>query len=310
MGSLEIYVLNVGQADTSIIRTPLNNIIVIDAVKPGKVRNVLDEIEPACKISHLIVTHPHLDHYDAVQSLLEHCHIQMVTLSPFWHQREEKPGYHAIINSLLAKNIQVDFLSGYKRNYPDGGEYEDLKNQPCLELLGPPNDILKELYDSDAFNPNHLSIIARLTYGAFGMVFAADAQMENWAHYDREGMLEEKCSVLKASHHGSKRGTQWERLERLSPEYVIVSSDPRGQHKLPDLIGGATFLEYARKRDREVALTSETGTIKIGIYDPARCGYKVSCYREKPEDNVFPGTESVLPQTDWSSIVKDKMDNR
>jgi competence protein ComEC len=310
MEPLEIYVLNVGQADTSIIRTPLNNIIVIDAVQPTKIRNVLDEFQSECKISHLIVTHPHLDHYAAVQSLLEHYHVQMVTLSPFWHMREEKAGYHAIINSLLAKNIRVDFLSGYKRNYPDGGEYKDLNSPPCLELLGPPNDILKELYDSDVFNPNHLSIIARLTYGEFSMVFAADAQMENWAHYDREGMLEEKCSVLKASHHGSKRGTQWERLERLSPGYVIVSSDPRGQHNLPDLIGSTTFLEYAWEPDREVALTSETGTIRIAVFEPASCDYEMSCYREGPEDTIFPGTERVLPQTDWSAIVKDRISKR
>ena len=37
-----------------------------------KVRNILDSIKPEGEISHLIVTHAHLDHYEAVQSLLEH----------------------------------------------------------------------------------------------------------------------------------------------------------------------------------------------------------------------------------------------
>lgn len=306
MEPLEIYVLNVGQADTSIIRTPLHNIIIIDAVKPKKVRNLLDKIKPGGEISHLIVTHPHDDHYGAVQSMLKHYDVQKVTLSPFWYYREEKPGYNVIINKVLEKKIPVGFLSGYERNYPDGGEFKDLKNRPCLELLGPPNDILEDVVDSEAFNENHLSIIARLTYGKFSMVFAADAQMENWAHYDREGMLEEKSDVLKAAHHGSQRGTQWERLERLSPKQVIVSSDPESGHNLPDLIGSVTFLEYARKQNHRVALTSETGTIKIVVQKPTG-RYKVMSYREAPEDNILPGQETALPPTDWSSIVKSKV---
>jgi len=38
MGALEIYVLNVGQADAAIIRTPGDNIIIIDAYNPAKVK--------------------------------------------------------------------------------------------------------------------------------------------------------------------------------------------------------------------------------------------------------------------------------
>ena len=58
MGALEIYVLNVGQADAAIIRTPDDNIIIIDAYNPAKVKYVLDQIAPGGEISHLIVTHP------------------------------------------------------------------------------------------------------------------------------------------------------------------------------------------------------------------------------------------------------------
>jgi competence protein ComEC len=306
MANLEIYVLNVGQADTSIIKTPDDHVIVIDAVRPRKVKGVLDQIKPGGPISHLIVTHPHLDHYSAVASLLATYPVEKVTLAPFWHE-PGTPGYHKIINKIQEQQIAVHFLSGYERSYPDGGTYPAYQDRPYMELLGPPNNILEELDECHALTPNHLSIIARLTYEEFSMVFAADAQMENWAHYDREGMLEKKCDVLKAAHHGSRRGSQWERLERLAPSLAIVSSDPDTGHELPDLIGSVIFLEYDRDESRTVALTRETGSIKIVVDSPASGRYTAFCYGDGATDEVYFGAAAPLRVTDWAGIVREKI---
>jgi len=122
-------------------------------------------------------------------------------------------------------------------------------------------------------------------------------------------MLEEKCKVLKAAHHGSRRGSQWERLERLSPKLVIVSSNPESGHNLPDLIGSATFLEYDdTKYRRKVALTARTGTIKILADKPHTGRFKAVCYGDKPTDGAIPGAERRLPRTNWSAIVKSKIE--
>jgi competence protein ComEC len=307
MNALEIYVLNTGQADTTIIRTPCKNIIIIDAYRPAKMAYLLNQIAPEGKISQLILTHPHLDHYLAASKLLMDFHVRKVTVAPFWHYAGSA-GYHAIINRVHAQQISLRFLAGYERNYPDGGSYPDFSKEVCLELLGPPNDIVRNLRDSKAFNPNHLSIITRLIYGKFSMVFAGDAQMENWAYYDREGMLEDECKVLKAAHHGSSRGTQWERLERLSPNLVIVSSDPESGHNLPDLIGSATFLGYdISANSRTVALTADTGTIKITIDKPDTGRFVTVCYGDAPGDSTIPDIEHPLRKTDWSVILRKKI---
>ena len=60
MDPLEVYLLNVGQADTSVIKTPEDNIIVIDAYRPKKLRSLLAHLRPDRVIDHLIITHPHL----------------------------------------------------------------------------------------------------------------------------------------------------------------------------------------------------------------------------------------------------------
>jgi competence protein ComEC len=300
MCALEIYVLNVGQGDTALLKTPQGNVVVIDAYRPAKVKDALDLIRPDGAISHLVVTHPHSDHYNAVSRLLAECTIGKVTLSPFWFYAGT-PAYHTIINRVQSDHIPLHFLSGYERDYPDGGTFPDYPEQFYLELVGPPNYILEDLQGRNLLNPNHLSILARLSYGRFRMVFAADAQMENWAHYDREGLLEEPCHVLKAAHHGSKNGTQWERLDRLEPKLVIVSSDPAATHELPDLIGSATFLEYNGDEEHTVALTATTGTIKITV--DAAGFYEVASFGEGPDDLLSGLLPGPLPQTDWASIL-------
>jgi competence protein ComEC len=305
--ALEIYVLNVGQADTAVIRTPNNKLIVIDAVKPGKVKALLQALQPdGPEITHLILTHPHFDHYSGVSSLLHTFPVKRVTLAPFWYL-SGTPGYHQIINRIHEVEIPLNFLSGYDRYYPDGGTYPAYENQPYVELLGPPNNILEELYENKVLTPNHLCIITRVTYGAFSMVLAADAQMENWAYYDREGMLDHRCDVLKAAHHGSRNGIQWERLARLSPSLVVVSSDPDTGHHLPDVIGSVIFLEYDREAGKRVVLTRDTGTVKITVDTPSNGRYHAVAYGEDVDEETVTQTEVPLAASDWAGIIAAKL---
>jgi hypothetical protein len=229
-----------------------------------------------------------------------------VTLAPFW-QEPGPAGYHAIINRLSELHVPTRFLCGYERVYPDGGTASELEESLLLELLGPSNSTLDQLARSNTLEPNHLSIITRLCYGKFTMVFAADAQMENWQHFDEEGLLEKKCTILRAAHHGSKRGSQWERIERLSPSLVVVSSDPNGEHDLPDLIGSVIFLEFSQQADQAAVLTHDAGTIKIEVSDPGTGQRTITALGDSADELVFSGQAGPLPETDWAALVETRL---
>jgi len=306
MAPLTIYLLNVGQADASVIHTPGGNLIVIDAVSPKKLNDLLSQLRPDGEIAQLIITHPHDDHYRGADSLLDKFHVQRVTLAPFW-QEPGPTGYHAIINRLSELQVPTRFLCGYERVYPDGGTYPEYEDSLVLELLGPSNSTLDQLAQSATLEPNHLSIITRLCYGKFTMVFAGDAQMENWQHFDEEGLLEKKCTILRAAHHGSKRGSQWERIERLSPSLVVVSSDPNGEHELPDLVGSVIFLEFSQQADQAAALTHTTGTIEIKVLDPGTGQRTITALGDSANDLVFSGQSGPLPETDWAALVETRL---
>jgi competence protein ComEC len=309
-GNLWIFSLNVGQADASIVITPGGKVVIIDAVKPKKLVNLLSQLGfgDGDKISHLVITHPHYDHYSGVERLLNTYDIQGITLSSVFHYSEDKPGYNDIINQIGAKRIPVTFVSGYVEHCPDDNPIRDPKTLR-VQLLGPSNQMIEELEEAGRLTTNHRSIIARLQWKNFIMIIAGDAQMENWTHFDREQLLDDSCAILRTAHHGSANGTQFERLNRLAPEYVYVSSDPNGRDKLPDLIACATFMRYSDTKKAVVALTKDTGSIKTKVESSGR--YEVYFFDEDAHRNVPLGNKQRLTRdtnpSDWEVWVQDRM---
>ncbi len=262
-GNLIIYVLNVGQADTSLIITPKGHLVIIDVVQPAKVIDLLTKL-----------------------------------------------GLH--------ENDEIDFISGYSRMYPDGAlstnqtDFIIDKEALYIELLGPPNSLLSQLERDKKLDTNHLSIISGVHWNKFSMVFAADAQMENWAYFDSEGMFSKKCKVLRSAHHGSGNGTQWERLDRLDPKCVIISSNPESTHGLPDLIGTSIFSKYETKSGGKiVAVTSATKSIRIIVKKSGN--YKIEHFEDQHDKKIDLSKNQKLTwdnnATNWQALLEKRTNN-
>jgi beta-lactamase superfamily II metal-dependent hydrolase len=318
--NLNIFILNVGQGDTAIIVTPLGRVIIVDAMRPDKVIHLLRTIglESSPVIDEIIVTHPHTDHFSAVSRLIREFEVNHVTLSPFWNRNGiGPPSYLGLLNAIERMSIPMDFVSGYSRIYPEGvtttssdATPEIDKDKIYLEILGPSNSLIGSLERTGKLDTNHLSIIVRLNWMRFSMIFAADAQMENWATFDNEGMLDRKCAVLKTAHHGSGNGTQWERLYRLNPRCVIISSDPDRRDHLPDLVGTAIFTKYeVQNQSKVVAITKDTGTIRIKVTKGRK--ERVTCFSGEVDSRVDIHNEYVLNwmnnPTDWRGCLQNSM---
>lgn len=317
-GNLHVYMLSVGQGDTTVIISPQGNVIIIDAMRPTKVLGLLNDLGGDNTIEHLIVTHPHSDHFGGCNLLASDRTILEATIAPFWHEfGMGPPTYRRLIGRLEDQDTNVTFLSGYGRWYPDGAmtspppgqEPEIDPDKPFLELLGPTNGLVHMLENANVFETNHLSIMSRLTWRNFRMINTGDAQMENWSFFDHEHMLEDKCQVLRAAHHGSANGTQWERIDRLSPNQLIVSSDPEATHDLPDLCGAAIFAEFDSASGRIAAITRDTGTIHLRV-TPAG-GRRLTMYGDSPTDDIKLTAATSLTQTsnptDWRALLNDRI---
>ncbi len=160
---------------------------------------------------------------------------------------------------------------------------------------------------------NHLSVLARINWGTFSMLFAADAQMENWSGFDQEGMLDRRCKVLKTAHHGSCNGTQWERLHRLRPSLVLISSSITNKDHLPDLVGTAVFAKYEVNGNTSsiVSITRDTGTVRIRVENGS---YTLRRYEEEYNQNVTADLSNggrILTRasnpTNWENLLHAKV---
>lgn len=315
-GNFNIYMLNVGQGDTTVIVSPGGSVMVMDAVRPAKLvdflKNKIGLVSDT--IEHLVISHPHSDHFSGANRLANDFTIKQATLAPFWHKTGTGPAtYRKLIGRLKNQKSNTTFLSGYSRWYPDGsmkptpsGNQEVDENAPFVELFGAPTGLIRNLLDAKKFDPNHLSIIARVSWrDSFRMIIAADAQMENWSVFDAGRFLEEPCQVLRSAHHGSANGTQWERVNRLSPRDVFVSSEPDGMHDLPDLTGSAIFAKYEKGSGRMVCLTHDTGTVHLKVAANGKRTYKM-CGESKSGNvnltSALPLDRSTNP-TDWATLL-------
>ena len=316
---LHVYMLSVGQADTTIIVSPGGSVTIIDAVKPQKVKNLLNQLGNDGNIEHLIVTHPHSDHFSACNNLALNLNINRATLAPFWNAFGMGPQtYRRFVGRLEEQGTNINFLSGYSRWYPDdvmktpSPDSDPIidTDKPFFEFLGPTNDLIQKLDEANVLETNHLSIMSRLTWRSFRMVIAGDAQMENWASFDEEHLLEDKCQVLRAAHHGSKNGTQWERINRLSPSRIIISSDPDVEDELPDLCGSSIFAKFDSSVGKFASITRHTGTIYLRVASDGTKRFRMM--RELPNDtvnldNYTELTESENP-TIWKSLLQSRVD--
>ena len=324
-GNLHVYVLNVGQADTCVIVTPRGQVIVIDAARPRKLVRFLTHLGlPAHgEIDLLLISHPHSDHFAGANRLVREFHVKKAILTPFWHTfGMGPPTYCNLVAQLHVRGAVCDFLSGYSRWYPESpfghshSRYQKIDpDAPYLELFGPTNSLVASLERQGVFDTNHLSVMSRFTWRDFRMILAADAQMENWGPFDAEQLLTDKCQVLKAAHHGSGNGTQWERISRLSPQVVIVSSDPTHRHNLPDVVGAVTFAKYASPRNRAassvrvVAITEDTGTVRITV---TRSGtHRVESFGDRIHQMVNLTAPTLLDyrsnRTDWKLLAGNRL---
>jgi competence protein ComEC len=314
-GNLHVYMLSVGQADTSVVISPEGSVVVIDATRATKILDLLDQLGNDGTLEKLVITHPHSDHFSGGNRLAQDLQILEATVAPFWHEFGMGPvTYRRLIGRLATQDTNTVFLSGYSRWYPDGAVTAGQdpvvdNNAPYLEFLGPTNGMIARVEAANVFNTNHLSIMARLTWRNFRMLITGDAQMENWQAFDEAGMLEDGCRVLRAAHHGSPNGTQWERINRLGPSEVIVSSDPGAGHHLPDLTATAIFTKFNGQDGQLAVVTRDAGTIHLR----ARPGGQrtLRFFEEDPDEDIDLAAGRNLTATsnptDWPALLATRM---
>lgn len=226
-GDLKITMLNVGQGDAILVQTKTQNIL-IDTSDQDERSKLVAELDKAgvTTFDKIILTHPHADHIGGIEKLLKE---NKYTVKEVCDNGIAATGklYLNYMKQLKEQNIKHTVLTT--------GNVLDFGDGVTFNVLYPPKDLVNGVNNGSEKldDPNNGSIVGRLVYKKFSMMFTGDAEkpVESniWADNDSKNL---SCNILKAGHHGSHTSSSENFVQTVKPEYVLISAgeptDKRG----------------------------------------------------------------------------------
>lgn len=251
-GKMSVMMVDVGQGDAFLIKSPRGRTILIDAGKADENFNSGDRILIPLmerlglgRIDLALMSHTDADHFGGFTALAAEGRIErLITGSGQFSDEEGK----VIFNY-------------FKECGADVAETGDT----LFDFDGIRVYILDSRY-REGFSKNDNSLIVKLVYGETSFLFTGDAGSR------RENLLRDtyadflRSDVLKVSHHGSKSGTKPEFLEQVVPRIALISAGKHNVYGHPsqDVLNNlSVFNSRVLRSDLEGAVILESDGKKI-----------------------------------------------
>jgi len=258
-GRLQIYALDVGQGDSSLIITPEGKSVLIDAGTP----QAGDEVVAALRkrdvrsLDLAVATHPHADHIGGMRQVIENFGVKNFLDSGRDYPSKE---YQRMLDALVKKGIK--YIVAKK------GMKFDLDSGIKIEVLNPQGDKqwIEEVRRGGSVE-NANSVVLRLSYGNFSMLFTGDAETETEDLMMKSG-VPLRAQVLKVGHHGSRYATSVRFLEAVAPEDAVISVGAENRYGHPaqqtlDRLRKAGVKVYRTDLNGEIAIVTDGNTFEI-----------------------------------------------
>ena len=262
-GQLTISMLDIDQGDAVLIQTGAKNILIDtgddkyyeDGKKGKENTQLLTELQKL-KIDHidtLVMTHSHADHIGKADKVIAQYGVKELVYNGIPSTSKY------FINALKAAKA-----NGTQQVKVKAGDVLDFGNGVSFEIVSPSQSLIDEdtaaIKAKKKVDVNNESVVGRLTFGNFAMLFTGDAEgpveKDMVASYGKKL----KCQVLKAGHHGSKTSSTAEFLKLVQPESVVMSLGVNNQYGHPH---EALLNRLQKQGIKNIYRTDANGTITI-----------------------------------------------
>ncbi len=216
---LETDFLNVGQGDAILIKTPKDQTVLIDGGPDNKVLEKLGKyLSPLQKrIDLVILTHPHADHVSGLVEVLRRYSVGGVILTG---AKLKTDVYSEFLKIIKERNVPVVIAeAGQAIHFDKNLEFDIIS--PSKNLSGEVFNKKSEGFSSGGNDVNETSIVGKLIYNDFSIMFMGDAtlKIENQLLAYGDNL---KSDILKVGHHGSKYSSFTNFLESVAPQAGII----------------------------------------------------------------------------------------
>lgn len=212
--NLSIHIIDVGQGDSILIKTPSNKNILIDGGNEDSehiIRNYLKK-EKVKTLDIVIATHPDSDHIGSLDYVVSKFNVKNIYMP---NQNTDGSSYKNLINACKNKNLDINYL--FKDDILNVDEYID------FIVLSP----------SYIQNDNNLnSLVLNLKYKNKSFLFTGDCEKSNEIDIINSFNLND-VDFLKVAHHGSSSSSTKEFIKNTSPDVAIISCGYKNQYGHP-----------------------------------------------------------------------------
>lgn len=322
-GELQVHVLDVGpiEGDSILIISPAGKSVLIDAGDAGKGKVVLDALKryKVERLDYFIATHPHTDHIGAADEVLNGIKVANVIdngvdLSTPAPVTKPGKGKKVAPPPPPPKKSKTKTANGFFDEYRDalkqnGAQYEkaepgkkyDLGGGAILTVLAPAEPFFtKDQMKAGGNEINANSIVLRLDYGDFSMLFMGDAETQTEERLLSKSDLDLKAKVIKIGHHGSKYATSENFVKRVQPEAAIISDGGWNRYGHP----AQSVLDRLKAANAKVWRTDLQGEVTITTKGRGDAGklFEIKTAKETKED-LWAGREGMKDDSSRSGFI-------
>jgi competence protein ComEC len=235
---LKVHIIDVGQADSIFIELPNEQSLLIDAGNNSDDEIIVDYINNLQydKIDYVVGTHPHEDHIGGLDTVINTFNIGKVYLPKVENNTKT---FEDMLLAVKNKNLKINTaVAGVKII-----DTENLK----VQIISPQNKIYEDF--------NYYSAVVKIEYLDNSFILMGDAEKIN----ESEITDDVNADVIKIGHHGSDTSSSEQFLQKVSPDYAIISVGENNKYGHPN---DAT-LNLLNEMNINVVRTDESGTITV-----------------------------------------------
>lgn len=290
-GDLAVHFLDVGQGDCIIIELPDGKKAIIDAGGDEanttqtdcetKIVQSIDELKIKT-FDYMILSHSDEDHVEFMVTVLEKYDVKQIYRPAFNSSIERDSNINPQYGTIETK-IYNKFVIAVQEEQKQGASVEFNLGKKQIDGVGYKFDIFgvsEEWYSKDKVGAsvtdpkikNKVSPMVLLSYNAEEdvrrIMFTGDAEGKggnNGESLFLNGYNDNiDIDLLKIGHHGSESSASNEFLQRLDPEYAVISVGTQGEHGHPRkecLDRLATYNDGKGQLGIEVYMTKDYGDI-------------------------------------------------
>lgn len=214
-GEMKVHFIDVGQGDATLIQTPNNKTILIDAGDRDKGTSVVEYIKTQSiyTIDVLIATHPHADHIGGIPHVINSFNIGEVYMPKVPHTTKT---YEDLLLAIQNKGLKIKTAKA--------GVTLDIDSSIEAVMMAPNSEKYESL--------NDYSTVLKVVYEDSSFIITGDAEESSEKEMLAKGH-DLKADVLRVSHHGSRSSTIQPFLNEVNPKYGIISVGTNNRYGHP-----------------------------------------------------------------------------